>query len=565
MINISAQSTDGQTHYCRMLFDKSINWFNQWYPTRYHVPTLGSPEIATVRNGRCYFEGGDNNEKTENGSTLYRINGQKPYQFPIGIWDRKQIGEEKNCSHVNYSGAIDLTTQSPATTQSAPDWFNRRAGYYGWDLYSSKKVDGSNGKTHTKKCYVPSFSPGGTYMSYYQASYHHKYFHLIDGDSSDGWCDNRYGDGDSRQMYLKWDYGDHNGFQFTIRYVSFANPTLTRRYVGVLESDISGGFVSGQSLQYTVTRTDYDSSWSVTHQSTATKYAKVIITSAYSVGATPTKAFVIDASKHYEHQLHLLGNALMDELDCSPPYDLVRSALEEVDVLDMNNIENASQLRDLKGLLPPIRDLKKWKKNPIKAASNLYLWYKYAIRTSIGDINKILENRDQIVDAITAGVDRNFVYYDTDYVTIDLLGVEQQVRRNVKLSVTPNTFTEVQKANHYLRSFGLDVSFANVWDLVPYSFVVDWFIGVGNFLECVDYAMTVSSRQYDLHYLTSSVKTVVRPYDYGVSLFDEKSSGVELSLYKRGVYPTFPRNEFRFGSGNPTRHILDGAALIIAR
>ena len=244
-------------------------------------------------------------------------------------------------------------------------------------------------------------------------------------------------------------------------------------------------------------------------------------------------------------------------------YEACRSAVQSVSVLDMNNIENSTQVLDPKGLLPPLKDLLAIKKHPAKGFASLYLWLKYAVKTSISDLEEVIENYYRLMDVLKNGQPAYMVKYGTAFSSGKFMDILTTSRVNAKVAMSPQMRTEIEKSQHLFSSLGLDASIASMWDLVPFSFVVDWFAGVGDFLESCDYALFTRSR-FKIHSVTTSAKfTVAIPF-HRIGIPSSDSETFQFTYYCRWAGYSLPLNEFSFGSGNPTRHIFDGAALVIA-
>jgi hypothetical protein len=110
-----------------------------------------------------------------------------------------------------------------------------------------------------------------------------------------------------------------------------------------------------------------------------------------------------------------------------------------------------------------------------------------------------------------------------------------------------------------LSATGLDPSASNLWDLVPFSFVLDWFFQFGSRLESFEQAahMMISDIRHLVHSFTLEDKD---PADYGN--FD--LSGARYDFYYRDVSRVFPtvRNHYYdwYDKGSPP--MLIGGALL---
>jgi hypothetical protein len=115
---------------------------------------------------------------------------------------------------------------------------------------------------------------------------------------------------------------------------------------------------------------------------------------------------------------------------------------------------------------------------------------------------------------------------------------------------------------------------AAIWDLVPYSFIVDWFTHVGRFIA----QKSISWHSFDLRNMGYSVKydvivsgrmisTFVNPFTFEqVSMQDDEIEprSIQTSYARTRGFPPSCSSVGLFGSLNKTQ-IAEGAALIIQR
>jgi hypothetical protein len=156
-----------------------------------------------------------------------------------------------------------------------------------------------------------------------------------------------------------------------------------------------------------------------------------------------------------------------------------------------------------------------------------------------------------------------YTKYGTEFINRTLLGETVQVRMNSKVCCYPNYRTDVEKLAHQADALGLMIGIAPSWDLIPFSFVVDWFFKVGDFFASIDYALFTLNR-YNIKSVTNSTKLSIPLTATQLGIGNMVEGSATLTYYRRQADRTLPPNEFLFGSSNPTRHIFDGLALIIA-
>lgn len=141
----------------------------------------------------------------------------------------------------------------------------------------------------------------------------------------------------------------------------------------------------------------------------------------------------------------------------------------------MNNIAN---VLDLVGLLKTFvgghLDLPNADWRSIKELlTSGWMGYRYAYGTTKMDIEDgvSLVNRLRDIaraDSIRSNAVEHFTYGDTEYI--------------VKCSVTLGS-QQLSDVQSFAERWGIALSAYNIWDMIPYSFIVDWFLDIGGLLE----------------------------------------------------------------------------------
>lgn len=106
-------------------------------------------------------------------------------------------------------------------------------------------------------------------------------------------------------------------------------------------------------------------------------------------------------------------------------------------------------------------------------AQESWLAYRYSYKTTVSDIQEMASLLSRLASLTHGSImsygqarDRDVIYYAAIEVPlVDLLP------------------SDVRSA---CKTLGARVSLANVWDMIPYSFVVDWFFQISNLLESID-------------------------------------------------------------------------------
>jgi len=223
-----------------------------------------------------------------------------------------------------------------------------------------------------------------------------------------------------------------------------------------------------------------------------------------------------------------------------------------------------------------VRNLKKgnWKFRPDQWSANAWLEYQYGWRQLIDDVYnaadeslRVVLNRIENVSASCTRVEEwatdPFRQIDTGIGAIPFHGpVVNKAKRGVRM---------------HLRFRNDDVDLARwtslnpvsiAWELVPYSFVADWFVDVGGFLRSTETALRYRNQfvsgYWTLLEVISSVDSQSGHFSAGASSCDMSlKCGASVVNYARTVYtgyplPTVPKFEARLGSSR----LLSAAALL---
>lgn len=147
-----------------------------------------------------------------------------------------------------------------------------------------------------------------------------------------------------------------------------------------------------------------------------------------------------------------------------------------------------------------------------ESLSSLWLSYRYAYNTTKSDAEEAIEfvHRHVDDDFLRSG----FSCYGS--ASRDILGTT--VVMKCRLDAKQKELSYLEQIWTGLYRYGLTPSFYVIWDMIPYSFIVDWFIPVGDILSGYDkthmYDRTYefSNLWYSLSYDTADSEAVVHAY-----------------------------------------------------
>lgn len=210
-------------------------------------------------------------------------------------------------------------------------------------------------------------------------------------------------------------------------------------------------------------------------------------------------------------------------------------------------------IAELVQLRNSLADLKKLLSGNVtlKSLSSLYLQGKYGLTLTLQDTRELgtslaryfARDRSPKLFSVVRGRATN--------VAGDIAGC--------KIYYDPKSANGFAKVVKGLFDWDLFFTFKNVWDIVPYSFVVDWFAGVESFLSAFDthtYLSVLNAYSF-LYTYKSEVRTAFPGASYGFRGMITARHFARWSTDK-AIEPT-PT----FSGGQPLDHIPEGAALII--
>lgn len=106
-----------------------------------------------------------------------------------------------------------------------------------------------------------------------------------------------------------------------------------------------------------------------------------------------------------------------------------------------------------------------------KGIKDLWLAYRYQVCTTKADVDAYAELTRRLTGLANADSITSYGYATDGNVSCC---TSIQVRRDLILP---------DDAKSWLKTYGFKLSAVNVWDMVPYSFVVDWFLHIGDILS----------------------------------------------------------------------------------
>lgn len=156
-------------------------------------------------------------------------------------------------------------------------------------------------------------------------------------------------------------------------------------------------------------------------------------------------------------------------------------ALEKLDRIDSNLLESLSEILSVKKLAKSLLNLPKWV-NSKKLAGD-YLAIKWGMIPMIDDMRQIYNSFSMVAPEVNNQGLVPLNGTDSKSLPWTYLGSPVQCTATRRAHLYIHYDEELVSLSRWLREHGLYPSFENLWDIVPFSFVVDWFINVSKYLS----------------------------------------------------------------------------------
>jgi hypothetical protein len=278
-----------------------------------------------------------------------------------------------------------------------------------------------------------------------------------------------------------------------------------------------------------------------------------------------------DLFSSIRNYVRLMSHERLNSLQFAAPYgkipkaektELISKAIEDAKVLTINSIAFLRDLKHIKELIVPLLKLRK-KPLSAKAWANLWLSYEYGIRLLIQDIHEVVTK-----------LPKSAVKFDLTHVRAasrrtvpDDLDRETEVYYHCKVILDPKIGPIISLLDK-LRRLDLVISRENMWDFIPYSFVLDWFIPIGETLAHLDLREDIDLFGAKVAILSSkatrSLSTYVHRY-YGDQEFNIQLA-LSFKVYNRWHEdPTISVPTIEFANGLNLRRGADGFALLVQK
>jgi len=256
-------------------------------------------------------------------------------------------------------------------------------------------------------------------------------------------------------------------------------------------------------------------------------------------------------------------NASVDRIvsDCySLSFHSSRDGIDEfLGTMESNHLEALAEAGSVFGLVDTVRLIKLAKKTKqlkrlgmfltlLDVLTDAKLIYSFAIAPSMSDAIDVSERSNAFIRKWIHGevFAVNTIYGKASFDIPDELagnypGMHLTVRSKVRLGVEPDSFLSAVLP---VRSLGILPSLSNLWDIVPFSFMIDWFTHVGSLVDDIE-----TSAMFTAFKVCTSLHSVRVDYPFEQETLDayhmqttegEDAVGAGYRYYDRFVLNTLP-------------------------
>jgi hypothetical protein len=220
--------------------------------------------------------------------------------------------------------------------------------------------------------------------------------------------------------------------------------------------------------------------------------------------------------------------------------EVTQSALTNLPVANDNNIQNVSSI------IAMIRAIVLEHSVPLpKSWQDAWLQYRYVYKTTKSDIEENISFLRRNLSVLDTGLST----YGITHRTVN--GIDVTMRCDIKMK--RRELSTLKKLGEALYMYGLSPDLYIIWDSIPFSFIVDWFLPVGDLASAVDRRNAFSRGNYEF-------ESIIYSLSYEIDGCRYYSRWVEKDLKPLQALYWFEPNA---GTKTVLARIIDTAALII--
>lgn len=155
-----------------------------------------------------------------------------------------------------------------------------------------------------------------------------------------------------------------------------------------------------------------------------------------------------------------------------------------------------------------------------KSLGDAWLTYRYAYSTSMLDAREAINFVHRHMD-LKGDFTRFRCHGQASHTTED--GVTVTCRCTFR--ITQKELSQLDRIWESLYRYGLEPNFYVIWDMIPFSFMVDWFIPIGDAVSVFDARRHYSSDHYDFDHICYSLSYIVHKDDFYTKHYARWDSG----------------------------------------
>lgn len=283
---------------------------------------------------------------------------------------------------------------------------------------------------------------------------------------------------------------------------------------------------------------------------------------ASSSGSSPSTAeaariFIFrDGSRYNEIKSDFVDYMHSDAARTDRYFAFANSYAAMAPSLSTNFIETVLELSELSKALPDLTHLllalKELKRRPWMAAKEMvdfltgsHLWLQYGLIPNVSAVSEVTRLHEVLLQPIAMGTR----FHGSQTRAMNLHGIPCLVTTRCRTRLRDNFYVHAYlSAVTGLARAGLFPTISNLWDLIPLSFVADWFTGISAKIRRFEDAATLAVLP-TLNYVLIHEVTMIGEVPPGFSVLTENV----IRLFNRGVFITPPPPvSFESGPGAPS-------------
>lgn len=237
-------------------------------------------------------------------------------------------------------------------------------------------------------------------------------------------------------------------------------------------------------------------------------------------------------------------------------HELAAEAYSNLGMADVNSVANISELLEMGAAVKSfVSTLKSIPSKKVKAVASAWLTVHYGFRLTIADIKELRKVLAQQASR------RSSLTRCQSSLTERVFGVTYSCRYQVFYDQFASLDTILEELMTLSDAY---LSFENAWDMIPWSFVLDWFVHLGDKLSELENWAALQQK----HYVICCGQSILaeKPLtNSDLHLTDYQVEGT-ISTYRRQYRKELIKPSLLPSvTVNPFNHLVEGAALYISR